>query len=134
MPTQQTKLHNTEYISTICYNFNCIHAQRPFSFYDWNTTQLEKGVYFFHKSCIGFSSIKALQNSHLITSKSSLYLVSTHIHEILCQYGQVLKHQGSESKFMSYISFGRYWLQESNFHHCGLSWTNVNFKKSRLTK
>jgi len=95
LPTLQTKLHNTEYNTTIYYNFNCIHAQRPFSFYHWNTPQLEKGVYFFHKSWIGFSSINVLQNGHLITSKNSLYLVSAHIQEILCQYRPVLKPQGS---------------------------------------
>lgn len=60
-----------------------------------NMPQLEKGVYFFHKSWIGLTSINVLQNSHLIASKSSLYLVSAHIQEILCQYGPVLKHQGS---------------------------------------
>ena len=66
-----------------------------FLYYHWNTPQLEKGVYFFHKSWIGFICINALQNSHWITSKSSLYLVSAHIQEILFQYGPVLKHQGS---------------------------------------
>lgn len=95
-----TVLQWAEYITTCCYNFNCINAWRPCSFSLWKLNTIAKWDYIYF-TCheMDFSSINALQNSHLITSRRSLHLDGTHA-EYYARMVQSFKHYGSESKLM----------------------------------